>query len=427
VKILHVTDLFEPSIGGMETHVLSLVRERVRVGHEMSVATLVKIDGQPSSEIEDVGFRVYRINAGYTRFERAWASSMRPHHPPFPDPVVAHHLRQIIEREHPDVIHAHNWMVYSYLAFKTRRHPPVLWMQHDYSLACPKKTRLYYKGDGWCPGASPKRCASCSVEQYGRAKGAAITLGLLVSNATLLRRADRVIANSAGVARRAEEAVGINGSVEVVSTFVADNLEQEADSVPRPDFLPVVDDYILFVGGLGPFKGIGDLLIAYESLGRDKPPLVVLGTSMAGQPTRWPDNVIVRENVAHAQVMAAWKHCRFGVVPSRWEEPFALVALEASTMGKAVIATNVGGLPEIILDGRTGILVPRRDPEALAQAMRVLLNDPDRTVAMGAAGKEHASAFTVHKSAPRFDRILEELVETHRSRTDTQKRRRRTP
>lgn len=416
MKILHITDLFTPSIGGAESHVLSLVRERVRRGHEMSVVTLVKIGGKPSHDIEDIGFRVHRIDAGYTRFERAWASSAKPYHPPFPDPVVARQLRRIIDRERPDAVHAHNWMAYSYLAFKTRRHPPMLWMQHDYSLACPKKTRLYHTADGWCPGASPRRCLPCSAEQYGRAKGAAVTLGLYASNATLLRRADKIIANTAAVARRAEEATGIKGSVEVVSTFVEDTLAQEADSVPRPDFLPAEDGYILFVGGLGPHKGVADLLAAYELLGRDVPPLVVLGARMAGQPTTWPDNVVVRENVPHSQVMAAWKHCRFGVVPSRWEEPLAFVCLEAATMGKAVIATNVGGLSEAVLDGRTGILVPRQDPAALAQAMRALLGDAARAAALGAAGRDHAAAFTVSKRVPRFDQMLEDLVEAHRAR-----------
>ncbi len=416
MKILFLTDLFSPSIGGMESHVLSLVRERHRRGLDVTVVTLSKV-GPASSRIEDTGYLVHRIDAGFTRFKWAWKSLDKPYHPPFPDPIVAWEIKRIIERDPPDAVHAHNWMIYSYLAFKKPEHPPVLWMQHDYSLACPKKTRLYDQGDGRCPGASLSRCLSCSAEQYGRTKGAVTTLGLYAANATLLRRADKVIANSVAVARRAEEAAGIDGSVEVVGSFVEDNLEQEADSVPRPDFLPATDDYILFVGGLGPHKGVTDLLIAYQLLGRDVPPLVVLGIPMNGQPTTWPDNVVVCENIPHAQVMAAWKHCRFGVVPSRWDEPLGLVALEASAMGKAVIATNVGGLPEIVLDGRTGILVPRRDPEALAEAIRALLRNPDRAATLGAAGKEHASALTVSKAAFRLDQMLEELVARHRSRT----------
>ncbi len=415
MKILHITDLFTPTIGGTETHVLSLVRERVRRGHEISVATLVKIDGKPSDEIEDNGFRVYRMNALYTRFERAWASQASPYHPPFPDPVVANGLRRIIERERPDAVHAHNWMAYSYLAIKTRRMPPMLWMQHDYSLGCPKKTRLYIHDGGHCPGASPLRCIRCSVPQYGRAKATAVTLGLFGSNSVLLRRADKIVANSETVARRCEEATGLRGSVEVVWSFIEDDLVEQANSIPRPDYLPPGDDYILFVGGLGPHKGIFDLLDAYRRLGEGAPPLVVLGGSMADQPTSWPAGTVVRENVPHDQVMAAWKHCRFGVVPSRWEEPRGFVALEAATMGKAVIASNTGGLAVAVLDGKTGILVPRCDPAALATAMQLLIDDPERTASMGEAARIHAASFSVDVAA-QFDVMLEKLVVAHRAR-----------
>ena len=417
MKILHLTDLFAPSIGGAETHVLSLVRERVRRGHEMSVATLVKLDGRPSDDVEDVGFRVHRLDAGYTRLPGGWSSVERaPYHPPFPDPVVALALRRIIEREQPDAVHAHNWMVYSYLAFKTRAHPPVLWMQHDYSLACAKKTRRFVSDDEHCPGASLGRCVRCGVPQYGAAKSTAVTLGLYASNATLLRRADKVVANSEPVARLAREAPGRLGDVEVVSSFVDDDLAAQADSIPRPAYLPPDDGYLLYVGGLGPHKGIQDLLDAYEQLDAP-PPLVVLGVPMDGSPTRWPPGTVLREHVAHAEVMAAFKHCAMGVVPSRWEEPFGFVALEAGAVGRPVVATAVGGLAHVVVDGVTGMLVAPRDPSALARAIQSLLDDPARADAMGEAGRAHAATFSVRLAAPRFDAMLEALVADRRTRS----------
>jgi len=415
VKILHLTDLFAPTIGGTETHVLSLVRERVRRGHEMSVATLVQLDGRPSDEIEDVGFRVHRIDAGFTKLSRAWASvDATPYHPPFPDPVVVASLRRIIERERPDVVHAHNWMIYSYLAFKTKSHPPVLWMQHDYSIACAKKTRRFVSEDEHCPGASPFRCVRCAAAQYGPAKSVAVTLGLFGSNAALLRRVDRVVANSEPVARRALEAKGLHGDVAVVSSFIEDDLAAEADAVPRPVYLPAEDGYLLYVGGLGPHKGTQDLVAAYERL-VDPPPLVVLGVPMAGQPARWPDGVVLRTHVPHGEVMAAFKHCSIGVVPSRWEEPFGFVALEANAVGRPVVASDVGGLSGVVIDGVTGVLVPPRDPASLAAAIQGLLDDPGRAEAMGAAGRAHAATYSVRLAAPRFDAMLEALVERHRA------------
>ena len=77
------------------------------------------------------------------------------------------------------------------------------------------------------------------------------------------------------------------------------------------------------------------------------------------------------------------------VVPS-FGEGFGMVALEAMERGRPVIASDVGGLPEIVDDGRTGLLVPPGDVEALAGAIVELASDPARAAAMGAAGRARA-------------------------------------
>lgn len=74
------------------------------------------------------------------------------------------------------------------------------------------------------------------------------------------------------------------------------------------------------------------------------------------------------------------------VLPS-WIEGLPLVVLEAMAQGRAVIATAVGGTPELVSDGETGLLVPPQDVEALARAIDALLGDPARAEHMGAAGR----------------------------------------
>lgn len=70
------------------------------------------------------------------------------------------------------------------------------------------------------------------------------------------------------------------------------------------------------------------------------------------------------------------------------DEGFGIVLLEAMASGKAVVATAVDGPPEIVEDGQTGLLVPPRDPEALAKALVELLKDPQRRASMGRRGRE---------------------------------------
>ena len=77
------------------------------------------------------------------------------------------------------------------------------------------------------------------------------------------------------------------------------------------------------------------------------------------------------------------------VVPSLGEG-FGMVALEAMERGRPVIASDVGGLPEIVVHGETGLIVPRGDHEALAAAIAELARDPQRAAAMGRAGRKRA-------------------------------------
>lgn len=410
LKILHLTDLFSPSIGGMENHVLELVRERHRRGHEMVVVTLQKV-GEPSSAIEDTGYRVYRIDGGYTKLAAGWSSPDKPFHPPAPDPVVAYKLKQILDIERPDVVHAHNWMIYSYLAIKGRHSPPVLWMQHDYSLPCSKKTAYFYKGDGTCPGPSLQSCLPCSKPQYGSLKGAAITLGLFGSNAVLIRRVDAVVSNSAGVNNFTRSVIHDDQDFGVVPSFIPARAFETTSPAERPSWLPS-GPYILYVGAFGVHKGIFDLLAAYGQL-RGDVALVLLGTPRSDMPTRWPKGSVVRMNVPRDEVFTAWRYSSFGVIPSRWPEPFGLGVLEAGSNGKTVVATRGGGLGDLVLDELTGLLVDSGDVVALARAMQRLVDDVELRDRLSKAAKIRSSEYTIERAVDQLDAICQVLISKH--------------
>jgi glycosyltransferase involved in cell wall biosynthesis len=85
--------------------------------------------------------------------------------------------------------------------------------------------------------------------------------------------------------------------------------------------------------------------------------------------------------------------------------------LEAMTAGLPVVATAVGGTPEVVVDGITGLLVPPCDPDGLAQAINALLGDPDLRRKMGRAGKERvARYFTVERMVEQTQRLYEQLL-----------------
>ena len=192
-------------------------------------------------------------------------------------------------------------------------------------------------------------------------------------------------------------------------TFVPDTLLDEANYVDRPSYLPPTDNYILFVGRQDPAKGIDVLLEAYEGLS-DLAPLVLMISEHGDTPKQFPPGVTVVRNVPHAQVMAGWRHCAIGVVPSIWPEPFGQVVVEAMTCGKPVVASAIGGIPDIVVDGESGLLVEPGNVNALREALRLLLLDPEKRRQMGIIGRERASLFTVSTVANRIEQIYTEQL-----------------
>lgn len=97
-------------------------------------------------------------------------------------------------------------------------------------------------------------------------------------------------------------------------------------------------------------------------------------------------------------------------VPSVVDEALAYAALEGIAAGRPVVAFRGGGMPEIVLDGETGLLVDNADVDGLARALGRLLADPGRRERMGAAGRRHAVGFAFERHVARLDALYRELA-----------------
>lgn len=152
---------------------------------------------------------------------------------------------------------------------------------------------------------------------------------------------------------------------------------------------------VLFVGSLSQRKGLGDLFAAMKRLQRSDVELVVMGSLVAPLPfyRRELPDFIYEPPRAHGEVLALMQSCDVLVLPSIVEGR-ALVLQEAMSQGvPLVITANTGGA-DLIEQGRTGFLVPIRDPAAIARALDWMADHREETAAMGRLAKAKAATYT---------------------------------
>jgi glycosyltransferase involved in cell wall biosynthesis len=197
------------------------------------------------------------------------------------------------------------------------------------------------------------------------------------------RFANAQIAISGGLARYLSATEGFAPDAFTVVHYGIEAGPEPPSPPPQPRFAAI--------GRLIPIKGFDILLEAFARL-RAEVADVTLEIAGAGPLEAElrrgaPDGVQFLGQVD--SIAGVYERNAVVVIPSRGEG-FGMVALEAAERGRAAIVANVGGLPEIVDDGRTGIVVPPEDPTALAAAMLRLATDPARAAELGAAARRRA-------------------------------------
>jgi glycogen(starch) synthase len=128
------------------------------------------------------------------------------------------------------------------------------------------------------------------------------------------------------------------------------------------------------------------------------------------------DRIVVAGWVAPTKILELINTATIVIVPSRWFEPAPLVAIQAAHMGRPVVGARTGGIPELVVDGVTGVVVEKDDSEAIARAVIHLLENPDQARAMGERGKARArSMFGWQRCIEAYEALYRSLVDTHRS------------
>jgi glycosyltransferase involved in cell wall biosynthesis len=289
----------------------------------------------------------------------------------------AEKVRRLIRSHQPDVVHVHNlFPTLSPAVLRTAaEYVPVVATLHNYRLMCLPSTFIR---DGRtcedCLGRVPwpgvvHRCYRGSV-------AGSVVLGTSVTLHRIAGSYDRValfLAVSTFLRGKHLEAGLSPERLLVKSNF--------SWPVPRREG---PGEVFLYLGRLSPEKGVETILRAWRpGLGT----LVVAGTGPEDSRLRAmaPPGVVFLGAVDGSAVPGLLQRARTLLLPSNWYEGQPRVVLEAYAAGVPVLASDVGGLPELVEDGRSGFLLPPTDSEAWTAAMQKLLSDPE-AVRLGQRG-----------------------------------------
>jgi spore coat protein SA len=197
--------------------------------------------------------------------------------------------------------------------------------------------------------------------------------------------------------------------------------------------LGIDDDAVVgvYAGAITPEKGVLHLVHAFNAVVAQIPKACLLiagGASLWGGIQSVPneyEEIVVRKAspaiqflgvVPHASMISVYHAADFAVVPSTWAEPFGMVALDAAAAGLPVIASRTGGLPEIVVDGQTGLLIESKNEEVLGNAIVRLANDLGLRNRLGGAGRRRSLRFSWNLAADNLHKVYDAAREQHAAR-----------
>lgn len=391
MRILQLNNYADP-IGGAEVYALALARELAERGHKVGF-----FGTSPDRETSEENLRVVRRPRYDVRVL-------------FHDPLVRGALEDTVVRFRPQLLHVHN--VFSLgvdvLELLGTTGIPIVQTVHDFGLLCP---------NSWCVWADGTPCsggvgAKCFVHDCQRnyPYDPEVALHTLLKQRTLAGIVDLAICPS----RHLAGLMRANGAKDVRHlNYFIDPIAAGAATERKPKEL-------VYIGRLEPEKGVEHLLDAMPKiLGKDPDVHLTIiggGAQQSALETRarglgLGSSATFLSQVPRADLGRFYSTATACVLPSIWSENSPLVAYECLAAGLPMIASRIGGIPELLEDGLAGFTFTPRDPSDLAEkALRLLGLPPSERARMSVAMRATAEGFRV---APHLDRIEELYDELH--------------
>lgn len=328
-------------------------------------------------------------------------------------------LRDLIQTEKPDIVHVRNFNGFR-TTERLMRLAPVVRTVHTVWGYCPNGMKFDPGQGGLCRTRFGAHCLlrygpeGCSINQDGQS----IAPVEWFTRALACRMAARADSRLAGILVTSEymrselSACGVpRENIKIIAPPIVITATDD-------DCRPPTGRSILFVGRVVAWKGLRVLLDAAAMLPGDVELHVAGDGAHRQEMQEHAKRLGIEERltfhgwVPHEELGELYRRCSAVAFPTVAPEPFGNVGPEAMVHGRPVVAFDVGGVREWLVDGENGFVVPPGDIAGFAEKLRVLLDDPDRAFKMGMAGRERTKRlFSAEEHARKTVEFYEDCIE----------------
>ncbi|QHN08747.1 glycosyltransferase family 4 protein [Methanothermobacter sp. THM-2] len=389
MKIVFISSLYPPEImGGAEIVVKNIATELIKRGHEVIIITTGR-----ETKIEDLGnIKIYRLKLNLyflLEFTSQHISKRLLWQVVDLLNVEAYRkIRRILEAESPDIVHMHNFKGLSPLSFKAVKDSgiPLVFTAHDYSPICLRSNLLNGKSE-ICHGGN----IACS--SYNK-----------IQKTIISDKPDAVTAPSKFVLDKLES----EGLFRDAEKIVLPN-PIEGERKPCEKTYDVID--ILFVGSLSKHKGPDILIKSFRKVEGDNLRLRIAGKGPMEDELRklakGDDRIIFHGFLAGDELESLYRMANLTILPSICFEAFGMVILESFMNSTPVIASRIGGIPELVRDGYNGFLFEPGNSHELCILIKKILDDPSILRELENGAYESTSLYDI-------DMIIDQLLDIYR-------------
>jgi glycosyltransferase involved in cell wall biosynthesis len=320
-------------------------------------------------------------------FQESTGRQMEEYKSRFEACIPMHPFADVVKRTRPDVIYFHkvNLGQIGEIPADVRQ----VRMVHDHDLCCPRRHKYYAWNGRICRQPAGWRCyldLAFLGRGTGPAKVAFVSIGEKMGEMRRNHGLTLLLVGSAAMRRELLDNGFSPDQVDILPPVVR---IAERAMAPIP-----AENRILYVGQLIRGKGVDLLLRSLPLLTRDYE-LTIVGSGNAQYKL---EQLCAELKIAGKVNFAGWVNpqdlgsyyagAKLVAVPSRWPEPFGMIGLEAMHYGRPVVGFDVGGIPDWLEDGVTGLLAPEQDVRSLAAAIGRLLGDPALCDRLGRQAQE---------------------------------------